>query len=59
MTPVTCPRCKKANAPDAMFCDRCSMTLNEEGLAAVNVVRSLMSNPDDLIAYAEWKKNQK
>jgi integrase len=58
MAPVLCPRCKHENAPDAMFCDHCSMTLTDEGAAAVGVVRNLMSNPDDLIAYAEWRKKQ-
>jgi integrase len=59
MAAQICPRCKKSNTPDAMFCDRCSMTLNEEGVAAVSVVRNLMSDPDDLIAYAEWLKARK
>jgi integrase len=58
MAPVICPRCKKSNASDAMFCDRCSMTLSDEGIEAVGVVQNLMSNPDDLIAYAVWRKRQ-
>lgn len=59
MAPVPCPRCKHSNSPDAMFCEHCSMTLTDEGMVAVGVVRNLMSNPDDLIAYAEWRKGQK
>lgn len=29
MAPVLCPRCKHENAPDARFCNICSMTMND------------------------------
>jgi hypothetical protein len=28
-------------------------------MTAVGVVRNLMADPDDLIAYAEWRKKQR
>ncbi|MGB8219251.1 MAG: site-specific integrase [Methanoregula sp.] len=58
MSAQICPRCKKANSPDAMYCDRCSMALNDDALHDLDAVKNVMSNPDDLIAYAEWRKRQ-
>ena len=59
LKPVQCPQCQTINLPGAEFCGRCGLSFSEEGIAAVNVVRNLMSNPDDLIAYAEYRKRQK
>jgi site-specific recombinase XerD len=53
-----CPHCYTINRPGAIFCDTCGLSFTEEGMMAVNVVRNLMSNPDDLIAYAEFKKGR-
>jgi len=35
------------------------MVLTVKALREIEVVQQLMSNPDDLIAYAEWLKLQK
>ncbi|HUT63754.1 MAG TPA: hypothetical protein VMZ04_07335, partial [Anaerolineae bacterium] len=54
--PVQCPNCYTINVPGSQFCNRCGISFSDEGMAAVSIVRNLMSNPDDLIAYAEFKK---
>lgn len=53
-----CPECHTVNSPTARFCPTCGFSFTEEGTSAMNVMRNLMSNPDDLIAYAEWRKRQ-
>jgi integrase len=59
MKPIQCPHCRFVNLPGAEFCGKCGLSFTEEGMTAVGVVRNLMADPDDLIAYAEWRKKQR
>jgi integrase len=58
MASVPCPRCKKANAPDAMFCDACSMTLNENAVSEEEEVRQFASSPAKLRRLADLMEKE-
>jgi len=59
MAAVPCPRCKKSNAPDAMFCDRCSCALTEAALKNIQVLENANEDPDSVIEYGQWLKARK
>ena len=54
-----CPRCKATNAFDAIYCKSCSLALTVKALREIEIMQQLINNPDDLIAYAEWRKRQR
>ena len=59
MAAQICPRCKKSNAPDAMYCDRCSMALNDEALDKITALQNINEDPDAHAEYAVWLKARK
>jgi uncharacterized paraquat-inducible protein A len=59
MAAQICPRCKKANSADAMYCDRCSMALNDEALKNISVLQDAKEDPDRIIEYGQWLKSRK
>lgn len=59
MATVTCPRCKRPNAPDAMYCSTCSMALTEDALREITPLQAARQDPDTLIEYANWLKQKK
>jgi integrase/recombinase XerC len=59
MAAQICPRCKKSNAPDAMYCDRCSMALNDEAVKNIAVLQNINEDPDTHAEYAVWLKARK
>jgi integrase len=58
MKNAVCPRCKKSNPPDAMFCYICSCALNDRALQEIKSLESAKNNPDTLIGYAHWLKRR-
>ena len=58
MKMIVCPRCKKSNPPDAMFCYICSCALNDRALREIKAMEESKDNPDTLIEYANWRKQQ-
>jgi len=61
MAPIVCPRCKKSNAPDMMYCGSCSMILSEEAAITRDSLKQIVrENPEKVLAeltqiYAEQK----
>jgi integrase len=56
MAPVICPRCKKSNAPDAIFCDRCSAALTDEALMYIEKLQKTKEDPDTVSDYSGFLK---
>jgi len=59
MAPVICPRCKKGNAPDAMYCDRCSMALTEMALRSLEDLQKTKEDPPTVAGFATWLQERK
>lgn len=58
MAVISCPRCGRPNAPDASFCGVCLLALTDEAAQDLNVAQGIMAEPDNLMAYAIWKKQK-
>jgi integrase len=58
LDPIKCPRCGMFNQKGFYTCTRCNTPLSADAMREIGIVQQLMSNPDDLIAYAEWRKKQ-
>ena len=58
LDPIKCPRCGLLNPKGFYTCSRCNSPLSADAMREIGIVQNLMSNPDDLIAYAEWRKSQ-
>ncbi|MHB8162780.1 MAG: tyrosine-type recombinase/integrase [Methanoregula sp.] len=58
LDPIVCPRCGMLNQKGYSMCARCNSPLTIEGIREIGIVQQLMSDPDDLIAYAQWRKRQ-
>jgi integrase len=59
LDPVKCPRCGMLNQKGFYTCVRCNSPLSAEAMREIGIAQQLMSDPDQLIAYANWKKSQK
>jgi hypothetical protein len=59
MKMIECPRCKRKNPPDAMYCFVCSMALNDEALKNLAALQGAKEDPDALIEYANFLKTRK
>jgi hypothetical protein len=60
MAPVMCPRCKKANPPDARYCVACSMTLSDEAVfEQEKLKRFVVENPEAIIEFFQEQKEKK
>ena len=58
LKPVQCPHCHIVNAPFSSFCSSCGRELTEEARDIIDVIRESKDNPDILIEYANWRKQQ-
>ena len=59
MEMIECPRCKRKNPPDAMYCFVCSCALNDEALKNITVLQNAKEDPDSIIEYGQWLKERK
>lgn len=59
MEMIECPRCKRKNPPDAMYCFVCSCAMNDEALKNIAALQSAGEDPDTLIDYANFLKARK
>jgi len=55
---ISCPRCRRANASDAMYCNTCSMALTEGALREIDGMKKRRADPDDIANYSDWLRRR-
>jgi len=59
MEMIECPRCKRKNPPDAMYCYICSCGMNDEAVDNITALNKAHEDPDSIIEYGQWLKARK
>jgi hypothetical protein len=58
LDPVKCPRCGLLNERGFWTCARCNTPLSPDAMRYLQVGREILDNPDRMIAYGRFMKNE-